>query len=257
MKSLYRSFSHLALAAAALLAISPPAAARSSGGFTLTDGTEVEVRIFEATGDTLVLGFACDEGASVHEEETAEKLAGDGVEVWMPDLLGAFWLPKLPSSIAEIPAQAVLDLARSAHKATGKDIYLMAGGPDVELVLRALARIEQEPGDPVHVKGAVILFPRLLAGEPDPGKEPEYVDAVGTTRTPILVLEGERTPNRWGLPHLVDALGRGGSPVQSLVVPDVRGYFYKREDASSPEEVVTSQMHGLIKASLFKLRNDT
>jgi hypothetical protein len=31
--------------------------------------------------------------------------------------------------------------------------------------------------------------------------------------------------------------------------------FYHRGDSSEPEEVVTSQLHGLIEASLFQLRN--
>jgi hypothetical protein len=41
--------------------------------------------------------------------------------------------------------------------------------------------------------------------------------------------------------------------VHAKLIPDVRGYFFKRQDANMPEEVVTTQLAGLIKASLFFL----
>lgn len=243
------------LAAALAMAAVTALPARELSTLNLADGTEVEVRVFAADGEVLILGFACDEGSSVNEEHTAQKLAEHGVEVWMPDLLSAYWLPDLPSSLAKIPVAAIAELAELAHRDTGKDVYLLAGGADTELVLRGLAEIERG-GDTGPVKGGIMLFPRLLEGEPEPGHEPEYIDAVGGTRSPLLVIEGGNTPNRWGLPHLIAALKRGGSTVQSLVVPDVRGYFYSRADQNLPEDVVTSQLHGLIKASIYQLRHE-
>lgn len=67
----------------------------------------------------------------------------------------------------------------------------------------------------------------------------------------LCVMEWERTPNRWGMPHLAEAVSAGGSELQSKVIPDVWGYFFKRLDANMPEEVVTSQLGGVIKASLY------
>ena len=67
------------------------------------DETEIDVRVFEADGDKLLLGFACDQGSSMAEEQTAQSLAMDGIEVWMPDMLSAYMLPKLRSSLHEIP----------------------------------------------------------------------------------------------------------------------------------------------------------
>ncbi len=226
---------------------------RSVLNVPLEDG-EAEVRIFHADGDRLLLGFACDEGSSVSEEKTAASLASDGIEVWMPDMLGAYMLPKSRSSIYEIPTSSMIKIIKQAVE-TGKDVYLIAGGPDTELVLRAAQAWEASPESDKHpLKGAVLMFPRLNKSAPQPGKPPEYVDAVGKTKLPLMVLEGERTPNRWGIKHLTRALEQGGSPVMSKLIPDVRGYFFKREDANMPEEVVTSQLSGVIKASLYYLR---
>lgn len=216
---------------------------------TTPDETDVEIRVFPAEGNRLLLGFACDEGASVSEEKTAISLAEDGIEVWMPDMLGSYMLPKARSSLAEIPTETLTHIIDKALS-TGKQVYLIAGGPDTELILRAVAAWEKT-GAKGDLSGAVLMFPRLNDGAPIPGQEPVYVDAVGKTRLPLMVLEGERTPNRWGMRHLTQALAKGGSSVQSKVIPDVRGYFFKRADANMPEEVVTSQLGGVIKASMF------
>ena len=89
-----------------------------------------------------------------------------------------------------------------------------------------------------------------MAAAPRPNNA--IIGGAGTS-VPLLVLEGERTPNRWGVKHLTAALAQGGSHVHAKLIPDVRGYFFKREDANMPEEVVTTQLAGLIKASLFFL----
>jgi hypothetical protein len=217
------------------------------------DENEVDIRVFKADGDTLLLGFACDEGEGVSEQSTAESLAEDGIEVWMPDMLGGYMLPKSRSSIHSIPSEGLYKVMETAMQ-SGKKVFLIASGPDTELVLRVANEWEAKHDGPAGLAGVVLMFPRLNEGKPEPGQAPVYVDAVGkTAQVPLLVLEGERTPNRWGVKHLTAALGKGGSKVQSKLIPDVRGYFFKREDANMPEAVVTTQLAGLIKASLFFL----
>lgn len=215
------------------------------------DETEIDVRIFEGNGDQLLLGFACDQGSSMAEEKTARALAKDGIEVWMPDMLSAYMLPKLRSSISEIPTNGLEKIIKQAMK-TGKKIYLVASGPDTELVLRLAHKWEKNHKDS-PLGGAVLMFPRLNKGVPVPGKPPVYQDTVGKTKLPIMVLEGERTPNRMSIRYLSKSLKKGGSTVYAKLIPDVRGYFFKREDRNISEDLATSQMPGLIKASLFFL----
>ncbi len=231
-------------------------AAREIHSLDITGGTPVDVRVFPARtpGTQLLLGFPCDEGTSLSEESTARALAEDGIEVWMPDMLSAYMLPRLRSSLAQIPVETLGRLVEQATR-TGKDVYLIASGPDTELVLRAAARWEAHHAGSGRLAGAILLFPRLNATEPEPGKEPDYLPVVGTTKLPIILLEGERTPNRWNIGHLTRALGKGGSVVYAKLIPDVRGDFFKREDASLPENVATLQLSGLIKASLYWLRS--
>lgn len=215
-----------------------------------TDDADIELRVFPAEGDILLLGFPCDEGKSLAEEKTAQSLADDGIEVWMPDMLSGFMLPNVRSSLASISTSAITALIDEAQK-TGKRVYLVASGPDTELILRGAGQWEADGHLPLS--GAILMFPRLFKETPVPGKIPEYVDAVGNTHLPIMLLEGGRTPNRWGLKTLGHELQKSGSKVISKIIPKVRGYFFKRQDANRSEDVVTSQMAGLIKVSIFYL----
>ena len=218
-----------------------------------TADSDVEIRVFQAGGDTLLLGFACDEGKSITEEKTATSLASDGIEVWMPDMLSAFMLPNTRSSLDEIPADALLAIIEAAVK-TGKKVYLIASGPHARVVLRAA--MQWEKSHKTSLAGAVLIFPRLFKGEPDPGRAPKYVDSVGKTRLPIMLLEGGHTPNRWGIKTLSHALGEGGSKVMAKIIPDIRGHLFSSQDHNRTEDVVTSQMAGLIKVSLFYIKEN-
>jgi len=218
---------------------------------TVDDETDIDIRIFKGKGDQLLIGFACDQGSSVAEEKTAKSLAEDGVEVWMPDMLSAYMLPKVRSSLSEIPTHALFNIIEKAMK-TNKKVFLVASGPDTDLILR-VAKKWEDAHQGSELSGIILMFPRLNKHKPEPGKAPEYQDTVGTTTLPIMVLEGERTPNRWGLGHLTKALEKGGSTVYAKLIPGVRGYFFKRNDPNLPEDLVTTQLPGLIKASLFFL----
>ena len=221
---------------------------RTIGG----DEFEIDVRVFPAQGNILILGFPCDEGNSIVEEKTALSLAEDGIEVWMPDMLSAFMLPNVRSSFKEITTESLITLINEASK-TGKEVFLIASGPETELVLRSASAWESVDSHK-PLAGAVLMFPRLFKETPVPGQIPTYVDAVGKTRLPIVLLEGERTPNRWGINSLSHELNKRGSKVKAKVIPMVRGFFFKRQDTNRSEDVVTSQMAGLIKVSLFYLQ---
>ncbi len=46
---------------------------------------------------------------------------------------------------------------------------------------------------------------------------------------------------------------QGGSLVTTALIPGVRGFFYEREKQSLPEDIATSQLAGLVRASVIKL----
>ncbi len=220
----------------------------------LEDDNSVDVRQFKSDGENLLLGFACDEGTGQAESQTAALMADGDLEVWMPDLLGAHFLPKLKSSLIEVPEDDIIRLIDTALAQSDKKLYLISSGPGSTVLLRGLAAWEANNPDRLNeLHGTILLFPRLAAIPPEPGKDPVYIDAVGKTKTPIAILEGARTPNQWSLPGLKKQMEAGGSIVTTALIPGVRGFFYNQEDPNMSENIVTSQLSGLIKASLVKL----
>jgi len=222
--------------------------------FDLPGGDIVDIRQYKADGDKLLLGFACDEGTGEAEMNAASLLSDTSMEIWMPDLLSAHFLPKLKSSLAEIPSEDVVSLIDEAIASSGKQVYLISSGGGSALLLRGLVQWEQQNPDRLNeLNGVILLYPRLNAKAPEPGKDPVYIDAVGKTQTPIAILEGSKTPNSWALPALKEKMQAGGSLVTTALIPGVRGFFYEREKQSLPEDIATSQLAGLVRASVIKL----
>jgi hypothetical protein len=217
---------------------------------------DVDISIYPATGDKILLWLACNEGSIGPETRAAEYLAKQGIEVWLPDFLSAHFLPQGPSSIYKIPGQevaAVIELMTQERPA--KDIYLVAGGRAAAPLLRGAVEWEKQAGHKA-LKGAIMLYPRLNLLEPVPGNEPVYIEAVGKTRLPLVILEGERTPNRWGLPHLSSKLKQGGSPVAYELLPKVRGYFYTRPKQTPAEQALAGKLPELVFLHIQKLNGN-
>lgn len=220
----------------------------------LPGGDIVDIRQYKADGDKLLLGFACDEGTGQAAMDAASLLSDTDMEIWMPDLLSAHFLPKLKSSLAEIPAEDVVMLIDAAIASSDKQVYLISSGGGSAVLLRGLVQWEQEnPGRLDELHGVILLYPRLNAKPPEPGKDPVYIDAVGKTQTPIAILEGAKTPNSWALPALKEKMQAGGSLVTTALIPGVRGFFYERDKQTLPEDIATSQLAGLVRASVIKL----
>lgn len=220
---------------------------------SVAEDVDVVISTYPATGDKIVLWLACNEGNPGPETRAAEYLSKQGTEVWIPDFLSAHFLPQGPSSIYKISGQevaAVIDLINQQQP--GKDIYLVAGGRANAPLLRGAVEWEKQAGHKA-IKGAIMLYPRLNLLEPVPGNEPVYIEAVGKTKLPIVILEGERTPNRWGLPHLSGKLRQGGSTVDYELLPKVRGYFYTRPKKTPAEEALASKLPELVLSQFSKL----
>jgi len=222
---------------------------------SINDDIEVSIDIYPATkqASKIILWLACNEGSEGTETRSSSKLNHHAIEVWLPDFLSAHFLPQGPSSIYKIPGTEVAAVISQISQARPEaDIYLVAAGRANAPLLRGAVEWERHPKNKA-LKGMIMLYPRLNLLEPVPGNEPVYIEAVGKTKLPILILEGERTPNRWGLPHLKTALSKNGSKVSSSILPRVRGYFYTRPNKTKAELELSKKVHQLILDSLSQL----
>lgn len=222
----------------------------------LSDGAVVELRAFPATGDTLMLWLACDEGHGKWEPKAAQALAAGGIEVWLSDLLGAHFLPLASSSIKQISGEEVASLIEHARVRSGKKkVYLVAAGPSSLLVLRgALEWQWKHPGNPA-LAGGILLYPELYAVTPAPGMEAMYEPEVVRNPLPLFIYHSQRSPGRWWLEHLKVELRKNGQRVDSLVLPGIRGFFYSRLDATPEENVMAERLPELLRDALKNLQS--
>lgn len=230
-----------------------PAFATPPATLRLDDGTEIPLRIYPARGDTLILWLACDEGHGTREARASWGLAANGIEAWLPDYLGGHFLPVAPSSMVQITGEEVAALIDLARQHTSKKIIMVSAGRGaLPTLLGVRAWQERNPGRTGPL-GVILFYPELYADTPDAGAEAQYHEIVGKTHIPIFVYQGERSPGRWWLGHLRDALSSGGSPVLTELLPKVRGYFYVRQDPTPEEEILAQRLPDLIRKAMTKL----
>ena len=221
----------------------------------LSTDVEMDLRYFPAEGDTMLLGFPCDQGMGLAEEAAGEVLAGRGIEVWLADLLGAHFLPIAPSSMRGLKGGEVARLVEHAVEKSGKHIALTASGYGAIPALRG-ARIwqKQHPEDR-HLLGAILFFPMLSAHNPEPGKPLEYLDIVHQTNLPIVIMQPSNSPNRFWARTMQKALQESGSRVHIEILHGVRSRFYARNDATPEEKAMTERLPDLIERALSILRS--
>lgn len=220
----------------------------------LSDDIQMDLRYFSADGDTMLLGFPCDQGTGRAEAAAGEVLSRQGIEVWLADLLGAHFLPIAPSSMRTLEGHEVANLIAHAVKQNDKRIVLTASGYGAIPALRGARIWQQQHPDDKRLAGAILFFPMLTAHNPQPGKPLEYLEVVHQTRLPIVIMQPANTPTRFWVKKLQQTLEQGGSTVKVEILPNVRSRFYSRPNPTKAETAMAQRLPELVKQALETLR---
>lgn len=217
---------------------------------------DITVKAYAARGNDLLLWLPPDTGFSNAENRIAAQLAQGGVEVWLADLLGARFLPALPSSFYQIPANDVVALYRAVAARTRKSVYIVTAGRGAIPALKGLSVLQHSPGPQPAIAGAILLYPDLYTGTPDPGKEAEFLPFARQIKLPMIVLQPELSPWHWRLDALKQNLEKGGSRVQIRSLPGVRDRFYYRDDVSPLERAEGKRLPRVLRESIAQLKRN-
>ncbi len=202
-----------------------------------------------------IIWFTCNQGEETIQYISAQKLAAQGYESYFPDMLSAHFFSPVPSSIKRVPKKEIIDVIQYFLQQTSAEhVFLVGGARSAIPVLKGLSSKNMGPFAK-KLKGALLITPRISKKTPEPGMEPVYIDEAGLSTLPILILEGERTPNRWGLPHLSRALSRSGSRVETDIINGVRGFFYLRKEQTQEEIKMSEMLDQLIHEYIQRLEN--
>lgn len=208
----------------------------------LPSGETMELRFLENDSPYVLLWFPCDQGLGSKEEAIAREINQLGVEVWLMDLLGAYFAPIAPSSMRELRGEDVTIAIGKVFAETRKPVVLLAQGYGAVPALRGVRAWQHHGGSDKILKGVILLFPELMASEPVPGQVPEYLPVTEQVATQIKILQPERTPARFWLEDLSSLLVKGGSQVDIQILPKIKGYFFTRDNANAKEKAATEAL---------------
>lgn len=247
-KRLSSGYLQLCLMLCLLTAVSPNIAAAPLSGakqqnVTLADGTQIPVTVFSGRSNAILLWLPSENGLVPAEFNAAGEISKAGIEVWLADLHAAYFLPVVPSSLQQIPADDVAQLIAAIARSSGKTIYLVSEGNGAALALTAAAALHD---DRHGLRGAILLSPNLYVATPEPGEDAQYLPVATATHLPLAILQPELSPWRWHLDQLQVLLNRGGASVAIKLLPKVRDRFYFRDDALPAEQALAPSLPQLI-----------
>ena len=214
-----------------------------------TPEVDIPVTRHQAIGKGLLLWLPSEYGVLAEEHRIAEELARRGWEVWLPDLYAARFLPTVASSAEVLPGEDVAALIDAAL-ARSRRVWLVTAGRGAKYTLEGV-RLWQTHARRQHaLAGAVLLYPNLYVGQPEPGTDPEYLPIARDTRLSLRILQGELSPWYWTLDTLKAAFESGGSRVRVQTFSGIRDRFYFRPDATAEEKALAARLPDLIGQAL-------
>ncbi len=187
------------------------------------------------------------------ERQLAAAIADNGIEVWLVDLHGSYFMPPGRSSLDDIPREDIRELMTTAHSDTSQ-LFLLSYGRGAALTLEA-ARLWQlqRSGNDKPLGGAVLLHPNLMAGSARAGEEASLLPITDAVNLPLFILQPLNSAKRWYQQELVERLQRGGSDIYYRTLPNVSDGFQVREDANEYELEVREKVPEMVHSALSLL----
>ena len=198
-----------------------------------SDGTELNLMRFPATGEYLTIWIAPGYGLHDRSVQVARRLAAKGIEVWQIDLAETLFLPRSTEQMRAFTGMYVADLIEAAHKKTGKKIILSARSYGAIPLLRGVRSWQTRKPEKAYVSGAILFSPDLYTTVPSLGVDPEYLPIASATNIPIMIFQDGIRGNRWYVNKLIDTLSIGGTQSQLKILPGVSALFF--DEDSAPE----------------------
>jgi hypothetical protein len=204
-----------------------------------------DYQTFPAKGEQLLLWVTSERGRAEPEVQAAENLAKQGVEVWSLDLVNAYFLPQLPSSMDRVPQQDLTDWLRTAE-ASGKRVTVYAVARAAAPVLRAAAQLEPA------LRGRLcllLMYPNLYTAA-EPLAEPDYLNFGSLSGLRVKVLQPRRSAATPWLPGLIDHLTKFGATVGQEILENLREAYWARETPTDFEVAESQRMDAMLMKEL-------
>ena len=222
----------------------------------LNSETEIGVERFPSEGDILFIWQPHERGIQNIDRQLASQLAQHNIEVWLVDLLEAYFLPNTASNMDRISGDGFNKLI-AASLAKNKKVVIGGSGRAAIPVLRGLRDWQLRNKDQTNFGGVVLLSPKLFVKTPDPGTAAEFMPIAEATDAAIYILQPNKSPWFWKLNQTIHALEMSGSDVYIKPLINLRDRFYFRPDAFDYEITATESLWREFKLAIHLLAKET
>ncbi len=206
-----------------------PAMATRVENLLLSDDLEIDVSVYPAQGNHILLWLAPGYGYRSTHVKMAGALNALGIEVWYADILQALFIEPNPDAMRQLTGRYVADLIDHAHTLTGKRIVLVGSWYMAIPALRGARQWQLKKPEKEILSGAILFSPSLYRGVPALGQEVSYLPIVSATNIPLVIMQAGDNNNRWYLDSLLQTLQIAGSSVYTDILSGVRDLFYFQE----------------------------
>jgi hypothetical protein len=200
-----------------------------------------DYQAFPAEGERLLLWVASERGRTGPEMRAAEQLAARGLEAWSLDLVDAYFLPQLPSSMDAVPLDDLVNWLNAAE-ASGKRVIVYAVARAAAPVLRAAAMLPPARRQSLCV---LLMYPNLYTVA-EPLAEPDYLDVGRLDGVRVRVLQPRRSAATPWLPGLLDHLALHGATVSHAILENLREGYWARETPTEFEVAESRRMDAML-----------
>jgi peroxiredoxin len=208
----------------------------------VTNGEEVPIERYGATGDRVLIWTPSDFGIQPPQETVAAALAKQGLEVWIADLHSAYFIPTGRYSSNSFPVADIGKLVDAAVARGKHNIILASSGRATRLILRGARDWQLKHPGQSGIRGFILFHPSLYLDRPRLGEDAEYLPIAHSTNLPIYIFQPLRSTTYMRLPRLRATLGEGGASVFVHPLPDVAFGFHLRPDEDiSPQDKIARQ----------------
>jgi hypothetical protein len=197
--------------------------------------------VFPAQGPQLLLWVASERGRAEPEVHAAQQLAAQGVETWLLDLVAAYFLPQLSSSMDAMPPQDLAEWLRAAQ-ASGKRVAVYAVSRAAVPILRAAAMLTPDERQGLCV---MLMYPNLYTVA-EPLAEPDFLLVGDLSGLRVHVLQPRRSAATPWLPGLLDHLAKQGAAASHVILENLREGYWMRETPTEFEIAESRRMDAML-----------
>jgi hypothetical protein len=163
------------------------------------------------------------------------------VETWSLDLVAAYFLPQLASSMDAVPPRDLADWLRAAQ-ASGKRVVVYAVSRAAVPILRAAAMLTPDERQGLCV---ILMYPNLYTVA-EPLAEPDFL-VVGDLRgLRVHVLQPRRSAATPWLPGLLGHLAKQGAATSHVILENLREGWWARETPTEFEIAESRRMDAML-----------